>query len=114
MDKPTKDMTTLQCRVSVTDKEMISQRAKAAHMDNSKYLRTVALSDKKVIFLNQCGSIAKSLAEISTNLDRALRGKEIKSDLEEEMLRMFSLINDDFFEILVKINDFMLNEEEDD
>ena len=77
----------------------------------SAYLRTVALSDDKVIFLNQSGSIAKSLAEISTNLDRALRDKEIKSDLEEEMLRMFSLINDDFIEILDQISDIKLSDE---
>ena len=114
MEKGNKDMTTLQCRVSVTDKEQISQRAKAAQMDNSKYLRSVALSEDKVIFLNQSGSIAKSLAEISTNLDRALRDKEIKSDLEEEMLRMFSLINDDFIYILEKISDYQLSEQEAD
>ena len=77
----------------------------------SAYLRTVALSDDKVIFLNQSGSIAKSLAEISTNLDRALRDKEIKSDLEEEILRMFSLINDDFIEILDQISDIKLSDE---
>ena len=111
MEKSNKEMTTLQCRVSVTDKDKISQRAKAAQMDNSKYLRTVALSDDKVIFLNQSGSIAKSLAEISTNLDKALRDKEIKSDIEEEMLRMFSLINDDFIEILDQISDIKLSDE---
>ena len=61
--------------------------------------------------MNQSGSIAKSLAEISTNLDRALRDKEIKSDLEEEILRMFSLINDDFIEILDQISDIKLSDE---
>ena len=109
--KHNEDMTTLQCRVSVTDKEKISHRAEAAHLKMSAYLRTVALSDEKVIFLNEIGSIAKSLAEISTNLDSALRDKEIKSDLEEEMLRMFSLINDDFIEILDQISDIKLSDE---
>lgn len=114
MDTKKKEMTTLQCRVSAEDKEAMIKKAEAADLKLSSYLRTVALSEGKVIFLNQSGSIANSLAEIGINLDRALRDKEIKSDLEEEMLKMFNLINDDFIEILEQISEIKLADEDGD
>lgn len=111
MDKNNIDKTTMQFRIASSDKDKIIQRANAAQLSISSYIRTVALYDDKVTFLNQSGSIAKSLAEISTNLDRALRGKEIKSDLEEDLLNKFNLINDDFVDILEQISKIKLSDE---
>jgi len=95
----------IQVKVTPNAKEKIEQRAKAADLNVSEYIRVAALSDEKVIFLNESGSIAKSLAEMNINLDRALRDREITTELERELLEKFGYIYDIFYEILDKLSD---------
>lgn len=95
----------IQVRVTPEAKEKISQHAKAAALNISEYIRVAAISDEKVIFLNGSGSIAKSLAEININLDRALRGREITTELEDALLEKFGDIYNIFYEILEKLSD---------
>ncbi|MBQ3139829.1 MAG: hypothetical protein IJB68_10060 [Ruminococcus sp.] len=95
----------IQVKVSPEAKEIISQHAKAADLNMSEYIRVAAISDEKVIFLNESGSIAKSLAEININLDRALRDREIMTELERELLEKFGDIYNIFYEILDKLSD---------
>lgn len=95
----------IQVKVSPEVKEKIGQRAKAADLNVSEYIRVAAISDEKVIFLDGSGSIAKSLAEININLDRALRDREITTELERALLEKFGDIYNVFYEILDKLSD---------
>lgn len=95
----------IQVKVTPEVKEKIGQRAKAAELTVSEYLRVAALSDEKVIFLNESGSIARSLAEININLDRALRDREITTDVEKELLEKFGDIYNIFYETLEKLSE---------
>ncbi|WP_303837002.1 hypothetical protein [Ruminococcus flavefaciens] len=101
----------IQVKVSPNAKEKIGQRAKAADLNVSEYIRVAAISDEKVVFLNGSGSIAKSLAEININLDRALRGREITTELEDALLEKFGDIYNIFYEILEKLSDISNIEE---
>lgn len=91
---------TIQLKVSQEIKDEIAQRAKAAELTVSEFIRAVVLSDDKVVFLNESGSIAKSMAELSINLDRALRGREITTDVEKELLEKLGDIYDIFYDVL--------------
>ena len=98
----------VQVKFSPEMKEKLGLKAKAANLNVSEYIRVSALSNEKVIFLNESGSIAKSLAELSLNLDRALRGREITTELEDKMMEKFHDVYDAFYELLEtkkKIND---------
>lgn len=95
-----KKTTTIQIKVSQEIKDKITQRAKAAELTVSDFMRTAALSNDKMIFLNESGSIAKSLTEININLDRALRGMEITTNIEKELLEKLGDIYDIFYDIL--------------
>lgn len=104
----------IQVKVTPEAKEKIGQRAKAAELTVSEYLRVAALSDEKVIFLNESGSIAKSLAEININLDRALRDREITIDIERNLLDKLGDIYNIFYEVpekLADINDIDVSRE---
>ena len=95
----------IQIKVAPEIKEKIGQRAKAADLNISEYIRIAAMSDEKIVFLNGSGSIAKSLAEVNINLDRALRDRDITTELERELLEKFGDIYDMFYEILDKLSD---------
>lgn len=95
----------VQVKVTPEAKEKIGQRAKAAELNVSEYIRVAAISDEKVVFLNGSGSIAKSLAEVNINLDRALRDRDITTELERELLEKFGDIYNIFYEILDKLSD---------
>jgi hypothetical protein len=105
MSKEEKKTLPVQVKFSPEAKEKVGQRAKAAELNVSEYIRVAALSDEKVVFLNGSGSIAKSFAEISINLDRALRDREIKTELERELLEKFEDNYNIFYEILDKLSD---------
>jgi len=105
MEKSKKKSLPIQVKVSEEIKNKIVKRAKAADLNTSEYMRVSAVSDKKVVFLNSSGSIAKSLAEISINLDRALRGREITTTVERDLLEKFSDVYDIFYEILDKLSE---------
>ena len=102
MSKDEKKTLPIQIKVAP---EKICQRAKSAELTVSDFIRVAVLSDEKVIFLNGSGSIAKSLAEISTNLDRALRDREITTDEERALLEEFGDIYNIFYEILDELSD---------
>lgn len=94
----------IQIKVAPEIKEKIGQRAKAADLNISEYIRIAAMSDEKIVFLNGSGSIAKSLAEVNINLDRALRDREITTELESALLEKFGDIYNIFYEILDKLS----------
>lgn len=102
-NKP-KSTPTLQVKVTPEIKEAIFERAAAADLTLSDYIRTVALSDTKVIFLDRGGSIAKSLAEININLDRALRGKDITTEVERELIAALNNVSNSLHIIFDKLN----------
>ena len=102
-NKP-KSTPTLQVKVTPEIKEAIFERAAAAELTLSDYIRTVALSDTKVIFLDRGGSIAKSLAEININLDRALRGKDITTEVERELIAALNNVSNSLHIIFDKLN----------
>lgn len=105
MLKENKKTLPIQVKYSPEAKEKVGQRANAADLTLSDFIRIATLSDDKVIFLNGSGSIAKSLAEVNINLDRALRDREITTELERELLEKFGDIYDIFYEILAKLSD---------
>lgn len=99
----------LEVKVTPEVKEEITKRAKAANLTLSEYIRIVALSNSKVIFLDSGGSIAKALTEICINLDRALRGKEITTEIEKELIESFNDVYDimyNIFDMLQNMNEF--------
>ena len=105
MSNEAKKTLPVQVKFSPEAKAKIGQRANAADLNVSDFIRVAALSDEKVIFLNESGSIAKSLAEINISLDRALRDREIMTELERELLEKFGDIYNIFYEILYKLSD---------
>lgn len=100
MHNEKKTLQAIQFKASPEVKNEITQRAKAAGLNVSEFIRSAVLSDDKIVFLNESGSIAKSLAEININLERALRGREITTDLEKELIEKFGDIYDLFYEVL--------------
>lgn len=95
----------IQVKFSPEAKEKLCKRANAADLNVSDFIRVATLSDEKVVFLNGSGSIAKSLAEMNINLDRALRDRDITTELERALLEKFGDIYDIFYEILDKLSD---------
>ena len=105
MENTTKSLLPVQVKFSPEGKDKLVSKAKAAELTVSEYLRVAALSDEKVIFLNESGSIARSLAEININLDRALRDREITTDIERNLLDKLGDIYNIFYEVLEKLSD---------
>lgn len=97
-------LSTIQVKLPQSVKDKILKKAAAANTSLSEYIRFVASTDQKVIFLDDSGSIAKSLAEISINLDRALRVKGITTEQERALLEKFHDIWDSFYDILERIS----------
>ena len=97
-------LSTIQVKLPQSVKDKIFKKAAAANVSLSEYIRVVASTDKKVIFLDNSGSIAKSLAEISINLDRALRVKGITTEQERALLEKFHDIWDAFYDTLERIS----------
>lgn len=95
----------IQVKFSPEAKEKLCKRANAADLNVSDFIRVATLSGEKIVFLNGSGSIAKPLAEVNINLDRALRDREITTELERELLEKFGDIYDVFYEILDKLSD---------
>lgn len=105
MENTTKSVLPVQVKFSPEAKAKLVNKAKAAELTVSDFIRVAALSDEKVIFLNESGSIAKSPAEININLDRALRDREITTDIEMNLLDKLGDIYNIFYEVLEKISD---------
>ncbi len=97
--------TTIQIKVSPEIKKKIELRALQASMTTSEYIRTVSLAENSIIVLDKGGYIARSLIEISTLIERSLRGKDITTELENKLLSVLDETNEKFDVITEQLTD---------
>lgn len=89
----------IQFKVTADEKAMISDNASRANTNVSKYIRTIALTDNKVVFLDRGGYIPRQLIEINDKITGALRNGKISDALAHELLADIKSIMTKFVEI---------------
>lgn len=62
-------MSKITIRIDDNDKEIIKNKADLIGVDVSKFIRTCALSDDKIVVLSQGSEIVKNLIEIKNKID---------------------------------------------
>ena len=92
-----------QLRMPSDIKAKIKQIADMAGVSMSAYMIECATSEDKIVIFNKSGEIAKSLTEISIYTERALRGKDITTELERRILSVIEEVSYKFSVILDEV-----------
>lgn len=89
----------IQFKASPEEKQIMLDNSARANTDLSKYLRTIATEEGKVIFLDKGGYIPRGLIEINDKINGALRNGKISDALGHELLSGIKEIMTKFVEI---------------
>ena len=106
--------TQIQIKLSPEAQERIQLKAERLNLDVSKFIRTVALSDDKIIVLDKGGYIARSLIEIQDILSCALRDGKIDDNLCRILCSRLNDIFDKFIKLTEQLTDISVIEGCDD
>lgn len=102
----------IQVKAFEEEKLVIQRNAESANLDVSKYLRTVGMSDEKVVFLDKGAHIPKNLIEINDKITGALREGKIADKLGLEIIAQIREIMEKFVEISKHLTVVEADEEE--
>lgn len=102
----------IQVKAFEEEKLIIQRNAESANLDVSKYLRTVGMSDEKVVFLDKGAYIPKNLIEINDKITCALREGKISDKLGLEIIAQIRDIMEKFVEISKQLTVVETDEEE--
>lgn len=108
--KTQKNETNVQFKIGAEQKEQLRKMAEDANLSMTDYIKQSVFSEKNII-LDKGGSIAAALTEIQILLDRALRGKDITTELEIKLLNTLEEVRCKFSVITEQLTDFHLDEE---
>lgn len=102
----------IQIKLSPDEKESILRNAERANTNTSMYLRTVGITEGKVIFLDKGGYIPKNLIEINDKITGALRNGKISEDKGNEIIELTRNVMSKFVEISNYLTTISLDDEE--
>ena len=105
--------TTLQIKLKDSEKAQIKEMADNSNLSMTDLIKTTLFSEK-VIFLDKGGSIAAALTGIQIELQKALRGKELTSELEVKLLNVLEVVLDKFSLITEQLTDIHPDDENDE
>lgn len=102
----------IQFKATPDEKQIMLDNSARASTDLSKFLRTVATEEGKVLFLDKGGYIPRNLIEINDRIKGALRDGKISDTLGHELLATLKEIMAKFIEISHQITTIESNEED--
>lgn len=102
----------IQFKATPDEKQIMLDNSARANTDLSKYLRTVATEEGKVVFLDKGGYIPRNLIEVNDKINGALRDGKISNTLGNELLATLKEIMAKFIEISKQITTIDSSEEE--
>lgn len=103
---------TIQVRLTESEKEKITQKADEAELSTSDYIRTIALKDSSLNILADGQAVAATMAALQVEIQQAIRAEKISDDLAKEFLKKLENISKTFAEILNRTDDISFVEEE--
>lgn len=106
--------TRITIRLSKEEKQLIDDAAKRIGVSSSQYIRSLALSKDKLVFLDESGSIAKAITKLQIDFATAIR-KDMLAPSEKELFRnelncLITLFN----EVIDNTTAIDVDDEEDD
>ncbi|SHM38635.1 plasmid mobilization protein [Ruminococcus flavefaciens] len=104
----------VQFKATPEEKQIMLDNSAKANTDLSKYLRTIATEEGKVIFLDKGGYIPRNLIEINDKINAALRNGKISDALGHELIAGIKDIMTKFVEISQQLTIINNADEEED
>jgi uncharacterized protein (DUF1778 family) len=92
--------TRITIRGSKEEKQLIDDATKRIGVSFSQYIRSLALSKDKLVFLDESGSIAKAITQLQIDCAMATRGKALSAEGEEYISGLLDDINAKFDELI--------------
>ena len=108
----TKKGKNVQFKVSEAENKKFLENVKKSGLDKSKYLRSVACEEGKVIFLDKGAYIPRKLIEINDKITGALRNGNISEENAQEIITLLKNIMIKFVEVTDYLTTTTSNEEE--
>ena len=108
----TKKGKNVQFKVSEAENKKFLENVKKSGLDQSKYLRSVACEEGKVIFLDKGAYIPRKLIEINDKITGALRNGNISEENAQEIITLLKNIMIKFVEVTDYLTTTTSNEEE--
>lgn len=108
----TKKGKNVQFKVSEAENKKFLENVKKSGLTKSKYLRSVACEEGKVIFLDKGAYIPRKLIEINDKITGALRNGNISEENAQEIITLLKNIMIKFVEVTDYLTTTTSNEEE--
>lgn len=102
----------IQFKASEAENKKFLENVKKSGLDKSKYLRSVACEEGKVIFLDKGAYIPRKLIEINDKITDALRNGNISEENAQEIITLLKNIMIKFVEVTDYLTTTTSNEEE--
>ena len=102
----------IQFKATPDEKQIMLDNSARANTDLSKYLRTVATEEGKVLFLDKGGYIPRNLIEINDKINGALKDGKISDACGQEIISMLKDIMVRFVEISKQLTTIENSEED--
>ncbi len=101
---------TIQVRVTESEKNKITQKAKEANLSNSNYIRGLTLKDDSLKILANGQAAATAMVDLQIEIQQAIRTGKIPDNLTAEFLIKLENISKAFAEILNQTDDISFGE----
>lgn len=106
--------TRITIRLSKEEKQLIDDAAKRIGVSSSQYIRSLALSKDKLVFLDESGSIAKAITQLQIDFAMATRGKALSTEGEEYISGLLDDINAKFDELIEYTTQIDIDEDDEE
>ena len=105
---------TINVRVSESEKSIIEGKANSVSLGTSEFLRTAALSDDKIILLQEGATIAKKLCELVCTFEKTEESRNIGGIYATTILSKIEELIASFNKLSEKLTDISENDVSDD
>jgi len=106
--------TRITIRLSKEEKQLIDDAAKRIGVSSSQYIRSLALSKDKLVFLDESGSIAKAITQLQIDFAMATRGKALSAEGEEYISGILDDINAKFDKLIEYTTQIDIDEDDEE
>lgn len=103
----------IEIRLSEPEKMKVEESAKCYGMNVSDFVRTLALSDKKILVLASGSEIARSLVQIHIELQNAQKNGVLSNKYTLSLLQSMEELIEAFNAVSEQLTDIRSNDEED-
>lgn len=106
--------TKIAIRISKEEKQLIDDAAKRIGVSSSQYIRSLALSKDKLVFLDESGSIAKAITQLQIDFAMATCGKALSAEGEEYISGLLDDINAKFDKLIEYTTQIDIDEDDEE